>query len=250
MKIFADKVAVVTGGTRGIGEAISLNLARSGAKVFALYARDRKSADQLIEIAKKENLSIECMRGNLTDSDLRDEIVKQIKEKTNKVDFIIHSAASGVHKEALDLSEKQLKWTFDINVFAIHNLIQSLREMISTGGRIIAITSSGGTRVIPFYTAVGASKGALESLFRHYASELAPAGIAVNCVCPGLVETDAVQAFPDKDSRVERTTKMTPTGKLTTPQDVAEVIHFLCTSSAAQIVGQTIVVDGGKTLSS
>ena len=113
---------------------------------------------------------------------------------------------------------------------------------------MIGVTSSGGTRVIPYYAAVGSSKGAMESLFRHYAFEWAPRDIAVNCVCPGLVLTDAVEAFPDKESRSQRALESTPTGKLTIPEDVAQLVGFLCSPFASQIVGQTIVIDGGKTL--
>jgi enoyl-[acyl-carrier protein] reductase III len=162
----------------------------------------------------------------------------------------VHSAASGVHRSAAELSVKHLSWTFEINVYAIHHLLQSLLERVPEGGRIIGITSSGGTRVIPYYSAVGASKGALESLFRHYASELAPRKIAVNLVCPGLVLTDAVEAFPDKETRLDKTIQATPTGRLTTPEDVAGLVSFLCSPAAAQIIGQTLVIDGGKTLSS
>ena len=121
---------------------------------------------------------------------------------------------------------------------------------MSPGSKIVGITSSGGTRVIPYYAAVGASKGAMESLFRHYAAELAPKGINVNMVCPGLVLTDAVDAFPDKEERLDKVLKATPSGKLCTPEDVASVVEFLCSAESAQIVGQTIVIDGGKTLSS
>jgi enoyl-[acyl-carrier protein] reductase III len=116
------------------------------------------------------------------------------------------------------------------------------------GGRVIGVTSSGGTKVIPYYAAVGSSKGALESLFRHYAYELAPKGIIVNCVCPGLVLTDAIDAFPDREARIEKTKAATPSGSLIVPEEVANVISFLCQPEASNIVGQTIVLDGGKTL--
>ncbi|MFZ4402698.1 MAG: SDR family oxidoreductase [Pseudobdellovibrionaceae bacterium] len=249
-KKFSNKVAVVTGGTRGIGRAVSIELAKEGAMVFALYARDRASADVLSEEAKNKNLNIICLRGDLTRPEKFQSLTEELLAKTDHVDFIIHCAASGVHKEATQLTHKHLAWTFDINVFAIHNLIQVLIEKMPAGGRIVGVTSSGGTRVIPYYAAVGSSKGALESLFRHYASELAPKGIAVNCVCPGLVLTDAVEAFPDKDSRTDKTIQATPSGQLTTPEDVANVVSFLCDKRSSQIVGQTLVIDGGKTLSS
>jgi enoyl-[acyl-carrier protein] reductase III len=122
--------------------------------------------------------------------------------------------------------------------------------MMNSGDRIVGITSSGGVRVVPYYAAVGSSKGALESLLRHYASELAPNGISVNMVCPGTVLTDAVDAFPDRDARIKKSIDATPSGRLTTPEEVADVVKFLCGPAAAQIIGQTIVIDGGKTLSS
>jgi enoyl-[acyl-carrier protein] reductase III len=244
------KFAVVTGGTRGMGRSISLKLASEGYQVLALYARDRKAAESLEAEAKVLNLKIECLKGDLTHPEKFKELVELIKERAPQVDVLIHSAASGVHKQAMDLSVKHLSWTFDINVFAIHHLIQELVHLIPEGGRIIGITSSGGTRVIPFYAAVGASKGAMESLFRHYASEFAPRKIAVNCICPGLVLTEAVEAFPDKNARLEKTLLATPSGRLTTVEDVAGIVSFLCSSHASQIIGQTIIVDGGKTLSS
>ena len=247
-KDLEGKTAVVTGGTRGIGRAISLHFARRGATVFSLYARDRKSADSLLAVATEEKLSLTCLRGDLTDEETFRSVVHTILESGSPIHYLVHSAASGVHRSALELTPKHLKWTFDINVFAAHHLIQALSPKIPAGGRIIGITSSGGTRVIPHYAAVGGSKGAIESMFRHYAYELAPKGIAVNLVCPGFVLTQAVEAFPDKEMRVEKSTRETPTGKLTTPEDVAELVAFLCSGAASQIIGQTIVMDGGKTL--
>ena len=249
-KTLAGKNAVVTGGTRGIGKALSLALARSGAKVYALYARDRKAAEELTQLAQSEGLSIECIRGDLTDAEHLKAVTDRIRGECDKLDIVLHSAASGVHRKAEELSLKHLRWTFEINVFAFHELVRTLFDKIPPGGRIIAITSSGGTRVIPFYTAVGSSKGALEALMRHYAAEFAPKGVAVNCICPGLVLTDAVQAFPDKENRPEAALRATPSASLTTPEQVANTALFLCSDAASQIIGQTIVVDGGKTLSS
>lgn len=248
MKEYTNKTAIVTGGTRGIGRAVSLELARRGASVLALFARDKNAAEELMAIAREENLSIQCIRGDLTHPEKSKEVYDQIKAATTQVDILVHCAASGVHKSAIDLSLKHMKWTYDINVFAIHRLLQEVFPLIPAGGRVIGVTSSGGTRVIPFYAAVGSSKGAMESLFRHYAFEWAPKDIAVNMVCPGLVMTDAVGAFPDKDTREEKTIGLTPTGKLTTPTDVAQLVGFLCSPVAAQIIGQTITIDGGKTL--
>jgi NAD(P)-dependent dehydrogenase (short-subunit alcohol dehydrogenase family) len=243
------KVAVVTGGTRGIGRAVSFNLARDGYRVFALYGRDRETADALVRDAAARGLPVETIRGDLTRPEKFNAIVGEIRTTVTHVDAIVHCAASGVHRDAAQISVKHLAWTCEINVFAIHALIQALFDLMPQGSRIVGITSAGGLRVIPYYAAVGASKGALESLFRHYASELAPKGIAVNMVCPGLVLTNALDAFPDRDARVRRSIEATPTGRLTTPEDVAQVVSFLVSPASAQVIGQTIVIDGGKTLS-
>jgi enoyl-[acyl-carrier protein] reductase III len=244
------KNAIVTGGTRGIGRAVSLRLARDGYRVFALYGRNRDAANALGEEASKEKLALECLRGDLTRPETLAALVAEIRGKAPTVDAIVHCAASGVHRPAAELTGKHLRWTFDINVFAFHELLTATLDLIPRGGRLVGVTSSGGTRTIPYYAAVGASKAALESLFRHYAAELAPRGINANLVCPGLVLTDAVEAFPDKDIRLKRTLEATPSGRLTTAEDVAATVSFLCGPAAAQIVGQTLVVDGGKTLSS
>jgi enoyl-[acyl-carrier protein] reductase III len=242
------RVAVVTGGTRGIGRAITLELARSGRHVFALYARNREAAQALLDTAASESLSIECLRADLTDEEGMGQCVASIRKTDPEIEVLIHSAASGVHRSVSNLTPKHLQWTLGVNVFAIHGLLSALLPYVPSGGRIIGITSSGSTRVAPCYAAVGTSKGALETLFRYYAQELAPRGIAVNVVCPGMVLTGALDAFPDKDARVQKSLEQTPTGRLTTPEDVGHVVAFLCSEVASQIIGQTIVVDGGRTL--
>lgn len=250
METFHGKNVVITGGTRGIGKAISLAMAEAGAHVYALYARDRKSADALTDEAKRREMQITTIRGDLTDDESFTKVIHEIQLACPKIDFLIHSAASGVHKAATALSDKHMRWTFDINFFVAHKLVTALVDRIPAGGRIVGLTSPGGVRTIPHYAAIGASKGAIESLFRHYAQELAPRGIAVNMVCPGMVMTDAAQAFPELEQRLNKTLEATPTGQLTTPEQVAGMVHFLCQKQAAQIVGQTIIMDGGKGLMS
>jgi enoyl-[acyl-carrier protein] reductase III len=244
------KVALVTGGTRGIGKATSLALANAGYRVYAVYARNRQAAQALTDHAQDHGLDIRCLRADLTDEDGRSSCLNTIRSETATVEVIVHCAASGVHRETTQLTTKQMAWTFDVNVFSFHSLLLELIPMIPPGGRIIGLSSFGATHVFSsFYAAVGSSKGALESLFRHYARVLAPRGIAVNIVCPGMVATDAIEAFPDKESQMQSTIEITPTGKLATPEDVAGVVLFFASSDAAgQIIGQTINVDGGRSL--
>jgi enoyl-[acyl-carrier protein] reductase III len=241
-------VAVVTGGTRGIGRAISVALAEAGATVYAVFARDGAAADALSELAESRRWDIRCVRADLADEGLRARCVERIAAEVDHVDVIVHAAASGVHREVAALTPKHLAWTFRTNVLAIHGLLLGLLPLMPRGARLVGISSQGGTRAIPQYTAIGSSKGALESLFRHYAQELAPRGIAVNLVSPGLVLTQALEALPQRDERVRTARAQTPTGRLTTAEDVAAVVLFLCSPGAGQVIGQTLVVDGGRCL--
>jgi enoyl-[acyl-carrier protein] reductase III len=242
------RIAVVTGGTRGIGGAVSLALARDGATVFALYARNRTAAERLAADAAAGGLDVRCLRGDLTRAEDLEATLAALRAATERVDVVVHAAASGVHRRPFELTPRHLRFTLETNVVAIHALLRELAPMIPAGGRIIGLTSAGSVRTGTHYAAVGASKAALDSLFRHYAVELAPRGIAVNLVSPGLVETGALNAFPDRDERIAETLRQTPTGRLTTPEDVARLVRFLASDEAAQIVGQTFAIDGGKYL--
>jgi enoyl-[acyl-carrier protein] reductase III len=248
MKHLRNKTAVVTGGTRGIGKAVSLALSSCGARVIALYARSRKSAEELEKEASTTGLEITTIRGDLTHENSYSEVLRQLDEACEHLDILVHCAASGVHRKAMELSDRQLKWTFEINFFAVHRLTKDLIGKMGKGGRIIGITSPGGTRVIPDYAAVGSTKGAMEALFRHYAFELAPQGIAVNLVCPGLVMTEALNFLPEVRNLLDQTLQYTPSGRLTSPDNVADTVLFLTTEAGSQIIGQNIIIDGGKYL--
>jgi len=242
------RTAIVTGGTRGIGRAVSMALARSGCTVYALYVRNHGAAQALRQEASDGGFRIHCIQADLTDDGHLRRAVDLINSETDCIDLLVHAAASGVHRPALELTAKHLLWTFDVNVVGIHRLIRAVAPTMHRGGAIVGLTSSGGSHALSCYAAVGASKGALEALFRHYAQELAPRGIAVNLVCPGIVLTEALDAFPDRDRRIDSALSMTPSGRLTTPEDVAAAVLFACSEGARQIIGQTIVVDGGRRL--
>ena len=145
----------------------------------------------------------------------------------------------------MELTERHWNWAMNINARALLTLAQYGTPLMKEGGRIIGVSSLGAIRAIENYTTVGASKAALESLVRHLAIELGPKKINVNTVSAGAVDTDALKKFPNRDLILSTALERTPMGRLTTPDDVADVTLFLCSQFATMIQGQVITVDGG-----
>jgi len=235
---------LVTGGTRGIGRAISLRLARAGAHVVANYARNDAAGEALRSEAEREGLAIEVLRADLT-------IVKGMAAVRERMLVarsplsIVHCAGTGVHRPFAELTARHWDWTQALNVRAFFELVGELLPQLGDGSAVVAVSSAGAVRAVPAYAAVGASKGALESLARHLAVELAPRGIRVNILSPGSVATEAWDAFPDKEQRLADAARRTPIGRTVTLEEVACAAQFLCSAAARGIVGHTLVVDGG-----
>jgi len=243
------KVALITGGSRGIGRAIAVRLAQAGADVAINYLRQRTAAEETIKMVEADGARAVAVRANVGEPENILRMVNEVKEHFGHIDILISNAASGVLKPAMELNEKHWHWTMDINAGTLLPLAQNTVPLMSDeGGHIIAVSSLGSVRAIPNYAAVGASKAALESLVRHLALELAPRRVSVNAVSAGVVDTDALKHFPNRDEMLEVSRQKTPIGRLTTPDDVADIVLFLCSPLAKQIQGQTIVVDGGYSI--
>ncbi len=240
--------AVVTGGTRGIGCAISMQLARAGAHVTAVYARNDKAAEAFKAKATAEGHAFDILRADLTTSKGIDAVVACVEARKPLTLSLVHCAATGVHRTVADLTSRHWDWTHALNVRAFFELIKALMPYLHDGSGVLALSSAGAVRVVPAYAAVGASKGALESLARHLAAELAPRGVRVNILSPGSVFTEAWQSFPDHEARLAQAAQRTPLGRIVTAEEVANVAHFLLSPAASGIIGQTIVVDGGARL--
>jgi enoyl-[acyl-carrier protein] reductase III len=251
-QLFENKVALVTGSGRGIGRAIALHFARNGANVVVNFFRNRSPAEETahaIEALGRRALLIKADVGEL--DDLK-RLFDEVEQAFGGLDFFIHNAASGYNRPVLEQKPKGWDWTMNINarslLFAAQRAVPLMEKR--GGGRIVSISSPGSSRVLPDYVIVGASKAAIESLTRYLAVELAVKNIIVNAVSPGIVETDALKHFDalaDKNI-IQKAIAATPAGRLVTPQDVAEVVAFLCTPASSMIRGQVIVVDGGYTL--
>lgn len=239
------KVALVTGGSRGIGRAIVLELARQGAEVIVNYVRHHNSARETVEAVREAGGRCHMIKANLADADSMAAMFAEIRERHFRLDILISNAASGVLQPMEALKVKHWDWAMDINARALLFLAQQGTPLMRAGGRIIAISSIGAIRAIPNYTVVGASKAALESLVRHLAVELGPRGITVNTISAGVVDTDALKKFPNRNELIRASLERTPLGRMTTPEDVADVVLLLCSERAAMIHGQVILVDGG-----
>lgn len=241
----SGKTILITGGTRGIGLAISLRFARSGATVIANYLRDEKSAEHLKAIATEECLAVTLCRADLTNERGLEQIGRSLEEGNPHLSGLVHCAATGIHRPIEELTERHFDWTFNLNVRAFFKLVKLLMTRFSQGSSIVAVSSWGALRAIPSYSLVGASKGGLEALARHLAVELAPRGIRVNILTAGAVLTDAWKAMPNSDARIAETIRRTPAGRLVTAEEVAYGAQFLCSDAAAGIIGHTLVIDSG-----
>ena len=243
------KTALVTGGSRGIGRAIAIRLAQNGARVAINFVRNSKAANETAELIRDAGGEALCIRANVGSRDKIDELFEKLRQEWgDRLDILISNAASGVIKPAMELTWHHWDWTMGINAATLLPLTQDARQMMHDGGSIVAVSSLGALRAIPHYAAVGASKAALESLVRHLAVELAGEGIRINAVSAGVVDTDALKHFPHRDDIIGNSLVKTPAGRLTTPDDVADVALFLVSPLAKMVIGQTVTVDGGSSV--
>lgn len=240
----AGKRALVTGGTRGIGLAISSALAREGAHVTMGYRTDAASAERAVTAIRAEGGSASAVARNLA---VPEEVRALVEEACGEegLDVLVHDAALGSFKPVLDLKPNQWDLTLSVNARALLLLVRAAEARMRAGGRVLAISSLGSARVVPSYGAIGVSKAALEALVRSLAAELAPRGITVNAVSAGLVETDGVKLHPAFDALREAAIARSPSGRLTTAEEVAGAVLLLASPLAAGITGQVLVVDGG-----
>ncbi len=239
------KVALITGGSRGIGKAIALRLAENGVDVVVNYVRHRRDAEATVQAIEELGGRCLAVKANVAKEEDVARMFEEISRNYQRLDILVSNAASGVLKPVMELTTRHWNWAMDINARALLTLSQHAVPMMKEGGRIMAVSSIGAVRAVPNYTVVGASKAALESLVRHLAVELGPQGIHVNTISAGVVDTDALKKFPNRDEIISESLRRTPMGRLTTPDDVADVALFLCSDLARMIHGQTVVVDGG-----
>jgi enoyl-[acyl-carrier protein] reductase III len=244
------RVALVTGGTRGIGKATAIALGEVGAKIAINYLKSRTNAEEAVTEMESKGITVKAFRANIGNTEHLDKLVKEVIETYGRIDIFISNAASGPIGKTIGMDVK--KWEDAINInarsfFYLSNLVcPIMRE--HGGGKIIAVSSLGAIRSLPGYGALGASKAAIESTIRQLAAELAPYKIIVNGVSAGVTDTESLQAFPQRQEILDHCLKRTPLGRVGTPEDIAPIIRFLCSEDAKWITGQIITADGGYSI--
>ena len=232
----------VSGGSRGIGRAIAMRFARDGAKRVAIgYLRNDRAAEETAGELQALGAELVFVRGNITSERVLGEV-----EALGPLDVLVHNAASGVIRPALETEDKHWDWTMNANARALLQLARAAAPQMPAGSSIVAISSLGAQRVLDNYVLIGTSKAALEALVRYLAVELAP-GIRVNAVSGGVVETGALEHFPNREAMLAAG-RANPVGRIVEPDDIAGAVAFLCSADAAMVRGQTLIVDGGFSL--
>ncbi len=234
---------LVTGGSRGIGRAIALRFARDGAQRVAIgYLRNDRAAEATAAEIEAAGAEPVLVRGNVTSARVLEQVAA-----LGPLEALVHNAATGVIRPALETEDKHWDWTLNANARALLQLTRATAPNLGAGSSVIAISSLGAQRVLENYVLIGTSKAALEALVRYLAVELAPRGVRVNAVSGGVVDTGALEHFPNRE-RMLAAGAANPVGRLVEPDDIAGAVAFLCSPDAEMIRGQTLIVDGGFSL--
>lgn len=249
-KSMKGRKAIITGGSRGIGRACALHLAEHGCDVAINYLRNVKAAEETAELVREHGVEALLLRYNVGKVENIHEMFAELREKWGYLDIFISNAVLGVLRPAEIFPEKGWEMTVDINAKAYLFCAQEAVKLMEDRdkGHIVALSSIGSVRCMPGYSVIGAAKAAIETLTRYLALELAPKHINVNCVSGGPIDTDALKTFPNYEELVAETQKKTPLGRMGTPEDIANVVVWLCSDESSFVTGQTIIADGGLTL--
>ncbi|HEX2270358.1 MAG TPA: 3-oxoacyl-ACP reductase family protein [Pyrinomonadaceae bacterium] len=246
----ANRVALVTGGSRGIGKATVLLLASYGAKVVVNYVSDEQAAAETVAEARKHGVESFAIQADVSKVAEGERVVKETVEQFKRIDFLICNAGIWKGSAVESISEELWDRTMDINLKGTWSVCRAAAPVMKEQkfGRIVIVSSTAGQRGEAFVSNYAASKGGQIAFTKSLSSELAPSGINVNSVAPGWVETDMTRdVFTDEASR-ESILKTIPVGRVATAEDIAGPIVFLCSKWADNISGEVLNVNGGSVL--
>jgi enoyl-[acyl-carrier protein] reductase III len=244
-----NKVALVTGSSRGMGRACALKLAEAGADVIINYVTSRtaamETAKEILDLGRR----VHVIKADVSEEDDVKAMFEYITREVGRLDIVVSNAATGGFRPLLAANQKHFQNTFHTNVLALLYLVQAalpLLEQSQGRAKVVALSSHGSDMALPWYGLIGSSKAALESLARHLTLEVGDRGVNVNIVKAGLVETDSTKRLPGADSMFDHRKDKTMTGeRMLTVDDVANAVLFLCSPLADLVQGETLTVDGG-----
>jgi len=244
-KPLEGKVALVTGGSRGIGAAISRRLAQDGAKVAVNYSSSKQAAEAVVRTIKEEGGEAVLAPGDVSAKDGPAKIAAATHAAFGRIDILVNNA--GVLEAAAlgDATREHFEKVFAINVFGVVEMTRAAAPHLPDGGRVINTSSIGARAAVAGVSAYCASKAAVDALTRCFAAELGPRGITVNAVAPGTTDTDMLIRDPQF---LEQAIAKTPLGRVGQPADIAGVVAFLASADAGWVTGQVIDASGGLRL--
>lgn len=246
----AEKVAIVTGGSRGIGKAIVDLLSSFGTKIVINYVRDEQAATATMNLARERGADAVAIQGDVAQLADAERLVNETLKHFGRIDFLICNAGIWEGGPVESISEALWDKTLDINLKGTWSVCRAAVPVMKQqkSGRIVMISSTAGQRGEANVSNYAASKGGQISFMKSLATELGPFGINVNCVAPGWVETDMTSNTLADKTRTESILKEIPKGRVATPEDIAGPVVFLCSAWANHITGDTISVNGGSVL--
>ena len=250
-----SKIALVTGGSRGLGRDMAINLAKKGIDVIFTYHSNKSAANEVVAEIEKRGQKGTAFQLDTSNIKLFDEFFKQISSYLSKeygspnFDFLVNNAGTGVYQPFLETTEEQFDKMMNIHFKGVYFLTQKAIFLLNDGGRIINISSGLARFSFPNSSAYASTKGAIEVLSRCLAKELGHRKIAVNVVAPGAIGTD-FGGGENKNNEQKRNAvaNLTALGRMGEPEDIGGIVAFLCTEEAAWINGQRIEVSGGMML--
>jgi enoyl-[acyl-carrier protein] reductase III len=227
---------------------VALTLAERGWNVAVAYLQNHDAANEVAAAVKSRGRDVLLHAGNLGSAETCGALVERLEVEAGGLDGLVHAAGLGALSPVLQTRPGRWRLAWDSHVGALIELVSRARRIFRRGGSIVALTSLGSSRVMPGYGPIAAAKGALETLVRYLAAELAEEDINVNAVCGGPVDTASLRSFSTLEALDAESRRRIP-GRLGRPEDLAPVVAFLLSAQARWIRGQVVVADGGFSLS-